>query len=585
MLEHAAIFLAAAVLAVPLFKRFGLGSVLGYLAAGAVIGPSGLGWVQEVGHTMHFAELGVVFLLFIIGLELEPARLWRMRGDVFGVGAMQVALSALVIAGAAVALGLSVRAAAVVGVSLAMSSTAFATQILSEKHEIATPHGRTAFGILLFQDLVAVPVLAIVPLLGQGATQEGLPKSRYLVAMAVIVGVVLVGRFLLRPALAFVARARSHDVSVAAALLVVLATAIVMERVGLSMALGAFLSGVLLADSEFRHELEANIEPFKGLLLGLFFIAVGMSANLRLVVQEPLVVIGIALSLVAAKTGVLLLIGRTRKLDGAGSAGLAVSISQGGEFAFVIFGVAVTSGVLPEHTVERLVVAVTLSMALTPLLFTLRDKVQARIRRGAPKREFDTIQEEGSQVIIAGFGRFGQIVGRILRLRRIAFTALDSNAEHIDFVRKFGNKIYYGDASRIDLLRAAKAESARVFVLAIDDFEASMRTLHVVQQNFPHLRIVARARNRQHAYALLGAGVTDVIRENFAGSIEAAQTTLEALGFTAPDARATVKRFSEYDDQMVRKMYVHRDDEKVLIESAKKYAAELERIFETDERA
>lgn len=584
MLEYTAIFLAAAVLAVPLFKRLGLGSVLGYLAAGVVIGPTGLGLIHQVESTMRFAEFGVVLLLFIIGLELEPARLWRLRGAVFGLGGAQVVLTTITLGAVAALLGVPWRAAMVAGVALAMSSTAFATQILGEKHELTSPHGRAAFGILLFQDLAAIPVLAAVPLLGGQAARPGDDGSikHHAIAFGAIVALVLAGRLLLRPALGIVARARSHELSVASALLVVLLTAIVMEHVGLSMALGAFIAGVLLADSEYRHELEANIEPFKGLLLGLFFIAVGMSANLRLVISEPLVVVGLALGLVALKFLVLAVMGRLYRLDSLGSASLAVSISQGGEFAFVIFGAAAGSGLLSEKLVERLVVAVTLSMVVTPLLFLLRDQVRTRLEARRTPRAFDDIDEDGSQVIIAGFGRFGQIVGRILRLRKIRFTALDNNPEHIDFLRRFGSKIYYGDASRLDLLRSAKIENARVFVLAIDDFEASMRTLHVVQKHFPHVTIIARARNRQHAYALLGAGVDTVIRENFAGSLDAARVALMELGIGASDARATVTRFAEYDERMMRETAVHRDDEQQLIASAKQYAQELERIFETD---
>ncbi|MFO0682451.1 MAG: monovalent cation:proton antiporter-2 (CPA2) family protein [Sandaracinus sp.] len=584
MLELTAIFLAAAVVAVPLFKRFGLGSVLGYLAGGALIGPSGLGYVHEVEETMQFAEFGVVLLLFLIGLELEPSRLWRMRGAVFGTGGLQVALTTAVIAGLAMALGLDGRAALVTGVALAMSSTAFATQILGERHEMATSHGRAAFAILLFQDLAAIPALALIPLL---ATERAASESERpgwvsaLVAVGVIVGLVLAGRFFLRPLLRVVASARSHELSIASALLVIIATAILMELVGLSTTLGAFIAGVLLADSEYRHELESNIEPFKGLLLGLFFMAVGMSADLHLIVERPLVVLGLATLLVLVKLALLFGIGTVRGESRTSAASLAIATGAGGEFAFVIFGEGVRDGVLSSETSALLVVVVTLSMAFTPLLFLVRDRVLAR-RTKDGQRPFDEIHGEGSQVIIAGFGRVGQIVGRILRLRRITFTALDASAEHVDFLRAYGNKIYYGDASRLDLLRAAKADEASVFVLAIDDFEASMRTLTVVKENFPNLKVVARARNRQHAYALYGAGVEIVIRENFAGSLQAAERVLEELGIERTDAKRTVKQFAAYDEEKVREMHVHRDDPKKLIESAKKYGEELERIFDQD---
>lgn len=588
MLELTAIFLAAAVVAVPVFKRFGLGSVLGYLAGGALIGPSGLGWVHEVEQTMQFAEFGVVLLLFLIGLELEPSRLLRLKGAVFGTGGLQVALSAAAIGGITMSLGLECRAALVVGVALAMSSTAFATQILGEKHEMATAHGRAAFGILLFQDLAAIPVLALIPLLGNVGAAPA-PGARpgwqaALIAIGVIAALVLAGRFLLRPLFRLVASARSHELSIGSALLVVIATALLMEQMGLSTTLGAFIAGVLLADSEYRHELESNIEPFKGLLLGLFFMAVGMSANLGLFLERPLVVIALALVLVAVKMVLLFGIGLARGETRASAASLGVAISAGGEFAFVIFGAARDNGVLTRETIELLIVVVTLSMALTPLLFIARDQIIARRVKGEA-RPFDEIHGEHSQVIIAGFGRVGQVVGRILRLRKITFTALDASAEHVDFLRKFGNKIYYGDASRLDLLRAAKADEASVFVLAIDDFEASMRTLTVVRENFPNLKVVARARNRQHAYALYGAGVETVIRENFAGSIQTAERVLEELGVDRADAKRTVKQFAQYDEEKVREMHVHRDDQQKLIESAKRYGEELERIFKQDAAA
>ncbi len=588
MLENTAIFLAAAVALVPIFKRLGLGSVLGYLAAGAIIGPSGLGLIDDVTSTMRFAEFGVVLLLFLIGLELEPSRLWRMRGAVFGLGAAQVVISGALLALGGWLLGADPIAAGVGGAALAMSSTAFATQILGEKHELSRPHGQAAFGILLFQDLAAIPLLAVIPLLGAGAAMsEGESghghghAPNYPMAFLVIVGLVLAGRFLLRPAFGLIARVRSHELSVAAALLVVIATAMLMEWVGLSMALGAFLAGVLLADSEYRHELEANIEPFKGLLLGLFFIAVGMSANLGLLVSEPLSIVGIALGIVALKAAVLYGLGVFTKLDRASSLGLSVSISQGGEFAFVIFGAALSGGLLDATTIERLIVAVTLSMMLTPLLFMARDAYLVRSEK-KDDRPFDDIRVDGSDVVIAGFGRFGQIVGRVLRLKHISFTALDNNPEHIDFLRRFGNQVHYGDASRLDLLRAAKVSEARVFVLAIDDFEASMRTLRTVQEHFPHVKIVARARNRQHAYALLGAGVKTVIRETFAGSVEAAGATLLELGVTPAHTRAAIKTFVEYDERAVKDLAQHREDETKLIASAKKYSAELERIFDAD---
>ena len=585
MLTVSAIFLAAAVVAVTLFRRLGLGSVLGYLAAGAVIGPSGLGLIHAVDETLQIAELGIVLLLFVIGLELQPSRLWKMRSAVFGLGTAQVLSATVVLGLIAMAFGVSAHAAVAIGLGLAMSSTAIATQILTEKHELNAPHGQAAFGILLFQDLAAIPALALIPLLGSSDTQR---THSPLVQIAIVIGVIAAliagGRFLLRPTFRFVSQARSQELSTALALLVVLGTAMIVHSVGLSMALGAFLAGVLLADSEYRHELEANLEPFKGLLLGLFFIAVGMSANLSVLVARPLTVIGLAVGLVVIKLGLLLALGRRFRLKNRGAASLGVAVSQGGEFAFVIFTVAASAHVMERETVELLVVVVTLSMMATPFLFILRDAITKRLDARGGEREFDEIKDDqGSSVIIAGYGRFGQVVGRVLRLKKISFTALDASATHVDFLRKFGNRIYYGDASRVELLRAAHAEQASVFVLAIDEFEESMRTLRTVQASFPHLRVIARARNRQHAYALYGAGVEVVIRETFCASADAARITLEELGVSPSDARRTVRTFSAYDEEMVKKHAPLRNDEKALIESSKRYAEELERILENDE--
>nr|MCU0676486.1 monovalent cation:proton antiporter-2 (CPA2) family protein [Myxococcota bacterium] len=479
MLPLLVVFLAAAVVAVTVFRRLGLGTVLGYLAAGVLVGPSVLGFAKDVEATLHFAELGVVLLLFLIGLELQPSRLWKMRGAVFGVGTVQVVATGAIVGGLAFAFGATPAEAGIVGAALALSSTAFAMQTLAEKNELTRPHGRAAFGILLFQDVATIPLLAVVPLLSDAVTDGAADESTDVwlqtgLVTGVIVGLVLAGRFLLRPLLRFVAQARSHELSTASTLLVVCGTALLMEHIEISMALGAFLAGVLLADSEFRHELEANIEPFKGLLLGLFFMAVGMSADLSVLFASPLVVLALALGLVALKIAILYGIGRWQKLTNRESASLAIAISQGGEFAFVIFGVAVDSTVMRPEVRDLLVLMVTLSMVTTPLLFVARDAICRRLDGSGPQRDFDPMPDRETRVIIAGFGRFGQIIGRILRTKRIPFTALDANAEHIDFLRRFGNETYYGDASRVDLLRTAKADEAEVLVLAVDEFETSM---------------------------------------------------------------------------------------------------------------
>ena len=586
MLAQSAIFLAAAVVAVPVFKRLGLGSVLGYLAAGALIGPSGLGFVQEVESTLHFAEFGVVLLLFVIGLELQPSLLWKMRGQVFGLGGAQVAVSTLLFTIAGVALGLSREAALVAGFGMSLSSTAFVIQLLGEKNEMTTPHGRTSFGILLFQDLAAIPALALVPLLGAGDAAAGPGRSPLVqigMIAGVIVGLVLAGRFLLRPLFRFVASTRSHELSAAWALLVVIGTSLVMDQVDLSMALGAFLAGVLLADSEYRHEVEADIEPFKGLLLGLFFMAVGMSANLRLVLAQPVLILGLALGIVAVKLLVLFAIGVATRMPRASAASLGVALSQGGEFAFVIYKDALTAGVLTHDVSAILVVSVTLSMAVTPQAFLVRDRILAYLCKREGVREFDQIDAPETEVIIAGFGRFAQIIGRILRAKRIRFTALEASAAHIDFMRRFGTEIYYGDASRVDLLRAAKADKAKVFVLAIDEMEASLRAAETVKHHFPHLKIIARARNREHANALMALGVEHVIRELFHSSLVAAREVLEELGLSPAETHMAVRLFREHDEAALVQQAAIRGDEVAMRETARKVAADLEKLFERDQ--
>jgi glutathione-regulated potassium-efflux system ancillary protein KefC len=587
MLHQALVFLAATVVMVPFFKRLGLGSVLGYLTAGVAIGPFGLKAVGEIETVLEISELGVVLLLFIIGLELEPSRLWKLRRSVFGLGALQVAGTAVVLAAVAMLLGLPWRAALIAGLGLSLSSTAFALQLLGEKGELTTPYGQASFAILLFQDLAVIPMLAVLPLLGAATQNNQHTTAAWITALkvaGVIAGIALPGRFLVRRVFRIVAATESQELFTATALLVALGTAGLVNAVGMSMALGAFLAGVLLADSEYRHELEADIEPFKGLLLGLFFIAVGMSANLGLIWRHPLVVCGLVLALVVLKAACLFAIGRWKVGRTEDAASLAIVISQGGEFAFVLFNLAVGHKIFDRQVSDLLVVVVTLSMAITPLAFMAYERTLRRRLRAGKGRDFDVAPTEDSPVIIAGFGRVGQVVGRILAAKRIAFTALDSSAEQIDFVKRFGNKVFYGDASRLELLRAARTEHARVFVIAIDDVEASLRTAESVKRHFPKLAIVARARNRQHTYRLLKSGVTHVFRETLESSLELTADVLQALGYAEDDARAAIIRFREHDQRMLLDAYQHAGDEQKLIELAMRARAELESLFESDAR-
>ncbi len=504
-LRYAVVLLAAAVVAVPLAKRLQLGAVLGYLVAGAVIGPAGLGWLQNPERIASISELGVVLLLFVIGLELSPQRLWVMRRAVFGIGSLQVLLTAVLIGAVAALVGdLPARTAVVIGLGLALSSTAFGLQLLAERKELTSAHGRLGFAVLLFQDLAAIPILALIPVLGsanQGAAMGAVAALR---VVAVIALVVVAGRYLLRPVFRAVAQTQLPEVFTATALLVVIGTAWLMEQAGISMALGAFLAGLLLADSEYRHALEAQLDPFKGLLLGLFFTAVGMQLDLSLLLRQPWLVGGLVLALIALKALLLFGIGRgPGRLGTPSAAALAVLLAAGGEFAFVVFNLAEDRGLLDGELHRLLVLVITLSMALTPpLVVALGDLLKARAEK--PSREFDTIDAETPRVIIAGFGRVGQIVARVLRAQRIPYTALENSVEQVDVSRRFGNTIYFGDPSKPDLLRAAQADKAEIFVLATDDPEANVRTARIVKRLYPHLRIYARARNRQHAFDLPG---------------------------------------------------------------------------------
>ncbi len=584
LLIEVAIFLGAAVLTVPLFRKLGLGSVLGYLFAGVVIGPWGFKLIGDIENVLHFAEFGVVLLLFVIGLELQPNRLWTLRKPVFGLGGAQVALTGAVIGIAAYGLGLGAPAAALVGVTLSLSSTALALQMLAEKHQLTTQHGRSSFAILLFQDLAVIPLLALVPLIGLKATGP-MDSSGTIAGIGTVVILVVVvsgGRYILRYLLRIVAGTQIREVFTAMALLTVVGMALLMAWLGLSMALGAFLAGVLLADSEYRHALETDIEPFKGLLLGLFFIAVGMSLNVGVVIRDPGVIALLVLGLIAVKFAILFGLGRLFGLANASARSLAVAISQGGEFAFIILTVAVGGRIIEREVADLLIAVVTVSMAVTPLMFLLNETVLKRWLEKPAAREFDALPDEESPVIIAGFGRFGQIVARILRAKRIPFTALEINPEHVDFVRKFGNKVYYGDASRLDLLRTAKAETAAAFVLAIDDVEASLRTAETVRKHFPRLTIYARARNRKHAYQLMDLGVTVIRRETFLSSLDLAGSVLKGLGLSNSESQKIVETFEQHDEILLWAHYWHHNDENTMRALTKEGAEELEELLAQD---
>jgi monovalent cation:proton antiporter-2 (CPA2) family protein len=582
LLAQIAIFLAAAVIAVPIFRYFKLGSVLGYLAAGIIIGPAGLGLISKVDATQQIAEFGIVLLMFVIGLELQPSRLWVMRKSIFGLGLAQVFLTSLAIASVAYfAFGQSTESALIIGFGLSMSSTALSLQLLAERGQLNSQYGRSAFSILLFQDIAVLPALALLPLLSVAAAKTAGPGGWLAVKFLAVLGTVVIGgRYVLRPMLRIVAATRVAEAFTAAGLLVVIATALLVSQVGLSLSLGAFLAGVLLADSEFRHELEADIEPFKGLLLGLFFITVGMSANLALVREMPLTLIGLTLGFMLIKVAALRAIGRLAGLPRAAGRGLAFSLAGGGEFAFVLFGLAASLGIMAGRIAELLVLAVTGSMVMSPLLLTLHDVMfKKKEPDGGP---FDTPEELYPKVIIAGFGRFGQIVGRILRAKKIAFTALEASQTQVDFLRRFGNQVFYGDASRLEMLRAAHAENAEIFVLAVDDVEASVRTAELIRRHFPHLKIFARARNRQHAFRLMDLDVRYTIRETLVSSLEMSEKVLETLGLSKSAAVETVRRFRAHDELTMAKQQAVKDDENKFLQTTRESAEQLLHLFETD---
>ena len=581
LLAQIAIFLAAAVIAIPIFRYFKLGSVLGYLAAGIIIGPGCLGLISRIDATEHIAEFGIVLLMFVIGLELQPSRLWVMRKSIFGLGLAQVLATTLGLGSAAYfGFGQTWQSALIIGFGLSMSSTALVLQLLAERGQLNSQYGRSAFSILLFQDVAVLPALALLPLLGVAAARTGGPDGWLAIKFVAVLTAVIGGRYVLRPMLRIVAATRVAEAFTAAGLLVVIGTALLVSQVGLSLPLGAFLAGVLLADSEFRHELEADIEPFKGLLLGLFFITVGMSANLAIVREKPLTLLGLTLGFMLVKVAVLRGIGRLNGLPNTTGRGLAFSLPSGGEFAFVLFGLAATLGIMDTEIAELLVLAVTGSMILSPLLLTIHDALFQK--KEADSRPFDTPDELYPKVIIAGFGRFGQIVGRILRAKRISFTALEANQTQVDFLRRFGNQVFYGDASRLELLRAAHAENAEVFVLAIDDVEASVRTAELIRKHFPHLKIFARARNRQHAFRLMDLDVRYSVRETLGSSLEMSGRVLETLGLSKSNALETVRRFRAHDEATMAKQLAVKDDESKFLQTTRESAEQLLHLFESD---
>lgn len=581
LLMAGVLFLFAAVVAVPVAARLGIGAVLGYLLAGIAIGPWGLGFISDVQEILHFSELGVVFLMFLIGLELNPSKLWQLRRSIFGVGAAQVVFSALILAGLLMLTEFSWQAALVGGIGLAMSSTAMALQLMRDKGMNRSESGQLGFSVLLFQDLAVIPALALVPLLA-GNSDEHLDWMKVGMKVLAFAGMLLGGRYLLRPLFRFIAASGVREVFTAAALLLVLGSALFMDALGFSMALGTFIAGVLLAESEYRHELESAIEPFKGLLLGLFFISVGMALNLGVLYTHILWVVMSVAVLVAVKMLVLYVLSRIYGLRNSERLQFSGVLSQGGEFAFVLFSTASSQRLFHDDQMALLLVTVTLSMMTTPLVMKGIDKLLARQFNSPDETdEKPYVEDDQPQVIIVGFGRFGQVIGRLLMANKMRITVLERDISAVNLMRRYGYKVYYGDATQVDLLRAAGAEAAKSIVITCNDPEDTMKIVHLCQQNFPQLEILARARGRVEAHELLQAGVKQFSRETFSSALELGRKTLMSLGMHPHQAQRAQLHFRRLDMRMLRElMPVHTDNAQ--ISRAREARRELEEIFQRE---
>ncbi|MGF1779148.1 glutathione-regulated potassium-efflux system protein KefB [Vibrio nomapromontoriensis] len=577
LLQNSVIFLSAAVVAVPIAQRFGLGSVLGYLLAGVAIGPWGLGLISDVSEILHFAEFGVVLLLFLIGLELNPKKLWQMRVPILGLGGAQVLLTTLVLSGIASLFGLSWQTSLVIGMGLALSSTAIALKVIEEQGLAGGETGQSGFAVLLFQDIAVIPMLALLPLLA-GNTSGNWADIAWM--FAGVIGLLVAGHFLIRPLFRYVVMSGVRELFTVAALLLVVGIAVFMQKLGLSMALGTFLAGVLLAESEYRHELEIAIEPFKGLLLGLFFIAVGMAVNLGLLVSEPFKVLLAVTALVVIKGLLLYVLARLFGTRPKARSKMAAILSQGGEFAFVIFTAASAQGLLSREESAFLLVVVSLSMVTTPLLLMAQKKWFEKSLNNTEEASIESdVHDRQPRVIIAGFGRFGQIIGRLMYANKIKITVLESDASQIHLLRKFGYKVFYGDATQLDLLRAAGANSAEAIIICTDSPEEIMEVVDLCHAHFPKLKVLARARSRVEAYQLMNHGVTSYSRETFLGALDLGRQTLIELGFHPYEAKRAEAHFRKLDNAMLKELLPLHSEDTQLAQRSKEARKELEEIF------
>jgi len=584
LLNTLVVLLAAATIAVPLTRRAGFGSVLGYLLAGIAIGPACLRLITDIDQIASIASLGVVMLLFLIGLELRPQRLWVMRRAVFGLGTAQVAISGAALAALAHLAGVAWPGAIVLGAGLAMSSTAIVLPMLAERDLLTSPAGRDGFAVLLFQDLAFIPLVALVPLLAGETMPDHVPWLDVARAAAAIAVILFGGRYLVRPLFRLIGGARSPEVFTTVALLMVTGTAFLANAVGLSPSLGAFMAGVLLSDSEYRHELQADIAPFEGLLLGFFFISVGMSADLHLARVQPAMLAAATTSLLAAKFVIAFVLARIARQDTPNALRFGLALPQASEFSFVLFAAAVAAGALRRNDAALATLVTAASMLATPVLFAASETFLLPLLSRAKAPEYDTIEAASAPVIICGFGRFGQIVGRVLRMHGIAFTALERDSGQVEVVRRFGNKVYFGDPTRPDMLRAAGAEQAKLLIVALDDMQAVLRTVDVAKRNFPNLTILARARNRWYAHLLMDRDVDGLVRDTFHSSLRLAQMALTSLGIEPAMAERAVALFRDHDERTLRETHAIYRDEKQLIQSQQQAAEELASLFEADQR-
>ncbi|MBN8539318.1 MAG: glutathione-regulated potassium-efflux system protein KefC [Deltaproteobacteria bacterium] len=587
VLQSALIFLAAAVITVPIFQRIGLGSVLGYLISGIAIGPWGLGLISNVDDILHFSEFGVVLFLFLIGLELEPKRLWSLRVPIFGLGSAQVAANTAIFTLIGWLLGFAWPVAFLAGMGFSLSSTAIALQVMKERGNLQTHAGNSAFSTLLFQDIAVIPMIAIVPLLALApALGAGEPAGSKLVSVVKVIGVlagtIFFGRFAVRPILRAVASAKLREIFTAFALFLVVGMSALMQQIELSMGLGAFLAGVLLADSEYRHALETDIEPFKGLLLGLFFMSVGMSIDVGSVRESPLMIFGIVMGVIALKFAIHFALGALFKIANPSRYFFSLVLAQVGEFAFVLFAAGKAAGVLGDNVMGPLIAATALSMLASPILLAGYGKwIEPRFSIGQ-KPDADSIENSHPEVIIAGFGRFGQIVGRLLYANGTTATVLDHEPDQIELLRKFGFKVYYGDATREDLLHAAGAAEAKVLVVAIDSIDESLKLVDLAKSKFPHLKILARARNVQHMYGLIERKVKIIERETFESSLRLGRHVLAELGVSAHESWQATNRFRDHNVQMIQDMSKFRNNQADLVARAKQAREDLEKMFERE---